>query len=74
MRVDTLSMLLSLANVGPNSDALVLDKLGGLVVGSVAERVGGDISFFSVPLLSVKTSFLPLKIETIVVSESVQYE
>ncbi|XP_078167655.1 eukaryotic initiation factor 3 gamma subunit family protein [Carex rostrata] len=41
MRVDTLSMLLSLANVGPNSDALVLDKLGGLVVGSVAERVGG---------------------------------
>lgn len=46
MRVDTLSMLLSMANVGPNSDALVLDKLGGLVVGSVAERVGGDISLF----------------------------
>ncbi|KAJ4759892.1 tRNA (Adenine(58)-N(1))-methyltransferase non-catalytic subunit trm6 [Rhynchospora pubera] len=41
MRVDTLSMLLSMANVGPYSDALVLDKLGGLVVGSVAERVGG---------------------------------
>ncbi|KAJ3706202.1 hypothetical protein LUZ61_009907 [Rhynchospora tenuis] len=40
MRVDTLSMLLSMANVGPYSDALVFDKLGGLVVGSVAERVG----------------------------------
>jgi Gcd10p family len=64
MRVDTLSMLLSLANVGPYSDALVLDKLGGLVVGSAAERIGGDISFFGFQYLplNVKTLILPLKI------------
>jgi Gcd10p family len=44
MRVDVLSMLLSLANVGPYSDALVLDKLGSLVVGTAAERIRGDTS------------------------------
>ncbi|TVT96695.1 hypothetical protein EJB05_58094, partial [Eragrostis curvula] len=41
MRVDTLSLLLSMANIGPYSDALVVDMVGGLVVGAVAERLGG---------------------------------
>uniref|UniRef100_J3LV85 tRNA (adenine(58)-N(1))-methyltransferase non-catalytic subunit TRM6 n=1 Tax=Oryza brachyantha TaxID=4533 RepID=J3LV85_ORYBR len=41
MRVDALSLLLSMANVGPYSDVLVVDMVGGLVVGSVAERLGG---------------------------------
>ncbi|KAM7257060.1 hypothetical protein ACFE04_012801 [Oxalis oulophora] len=41
MRVDTLSLLLSMANVTPNSDVLVLDMVGGLVTGAVAERLGG---------------------------------
>ncbi|WVZ83363.1 hypothetical protein U9M48_030521 [Paspalum notatum var. saurae] len=41
MRVDTLSLLLSMANVGAYSDVLVVDMVGGLVVGAVAERLGG---------------------------------
>ncbi|CAN0872101.1 tRNA (adenine(58)-N(1))-methyltransferase non-catalytic subunit trm6 [Linum grandiflorum] len=41
LRVDTLSLLLSLANVGGNSDVLVVDMVGGLVTGAVAERLGG---------------------------------
>ncbi|EEC76653.1 hypothetical protein OsI_14608 [Oryza sativa Indica Group] len=41
MRVDALSLLLSMANVGPYSDVLVVDMVGGLVVGAVAERLGG---------------------------------
>ncbi|KAH9289132.1 hypothetical protein KI387_033249, partial [Taxus chinensis] len=41
MRIDTLSLLLSLANVGAYSDVLVLDMVGGLVTGAVAERLGG---------------------------------
>ncbi|XP_062225106.1 uncharacterized protein LOC133923845 isoform X2 [Phragmites australis] len=41
MRVDTLSLLLSMANIGPYSDVLVVDMVGGLVVGAVAERLGG---------------------------------
>lgn len=43
MRVDALSLLLSMANVGPYSDVLVVDMVGGLVVGAVAERLGGNI-------------------------------
>ncbi|XXG40270.1 hypothetical protein AAC387_Pa01g1032 [Persea americana] len=41
MRVDALSLLLSLANVSAYSDALVVDMVGGVVTGSVAERLGG---------------------------------
>uniref|UniRef100_A0A453A6P8 tRNA (adenine(58)-N(1))-methyltransferase non-catalytic subunit TRM6 n=1 Tax=Aegilops tauschii subsp. strangulata TaxID=200361 RepID=A0A453A6P8_AEGTS len=41
MRVDTLSLLLSMANVGAYSDVLAVDMVGGLVVGAVAERLGG---------------------------------
>jgi tRNA (adenine58-N1)-methyltransferase non-catalytic subunit len=43
MRVDTLSLLLSMANIGAYSDVLVVDMVGGLVVGAVAERLGGEI-------------------------------
>lgn len=45
MRVDTLSLLLSMANIGAYSDVLVVDMVGGLVVGAVAERLGGKICF-----------------------------
>ncbi|XP_050228188.1 uncharacterized protein LOC126677556 [Mercurialis annua] len=41
MRVDTLSLLLSMANVTANSDILVADMVGGLLTGAVAERLGG---------------------------------
>ncbi|GLJ40363.1 hypothetical protein SUGI_0830410 [Cryptomeria japonica] len=42
LRLDTLSLLLSLANVGANSDVLVFDMVGGLITGAVAERLGGN--------------------------------
>ncbi|XP_077231417.1 eukaryotic initiation factor 3 gamma subunit family protein [Tasmannia lanceolata] len=41
LRVDTLSLLLSIANVGAYSDVLVVDMVGGIVTGAVAERLGG---------------------------------
>lgn len=41
MREDTLSLLLSMANVGAPAKVLVLDQCGGLVAGAVAERLGG---------------------------------
>ncbi|KAG0458974.1 hypothetical protein HPP92_022102 [Vanilla planifolia] len=41
LRVDALSLLLSMANVGAYSDVLVLDTVGGLLTGAVAERLGG---------------------------------
>ncbi|GKV17862.1 hypothetical protein SLEP1_g28317 [Rubroshorea leprosula] len=41
LRVDTLSLLLSMANIAPNSDVLVVDMIGGLLTGAVAERLGG---------------------------------
>lgn len=41
LRVDTLSLLLSMANITANSDVLVVDMIGGLLTGSVAERMGG---------------------------------
>lgn len=41
LRVDALSLLLSMANVTANSDVLVLDMVGGLLTGAVAERLGG---------------------------------
>jgi tRNA (adenine-N(1)-)-methyltransferase non-catalytic subunit len=41
LRVDTLSQLLSLANVHANSKLLVIDDTQGLIVASVLERMGG---------------------------------
>ncbi|MED6132461.1 hypothetical protein PIB30_019257 [Stylosanthes scabra] len=41
LRVDTLSLLLSMANVSANSDILVVDMISGLLTGAVAERLGG---------------------------------
>ncbi|CAL1383980.1 unnamed protein product [Linum trigynum] len=41
LRVDTLSLLLSMADVGASSDVLVVDMVGGLLTGAVAERLGG---------------------------------
>ena len=41
LRVDTLSLLLSLANVRYGSSLLVVDNFGGMVVGAVLERMGG---------------------------------
>ncbi|KAL6885483.1 hypothetical protein ACP4OV_010262 [Aristida adscensionis] len=56
MRVDTLSLLLSMANIGPYSDVLVVDMVGGLVVGAVAERLGGTGYVCSTYLGSAPTS------------------
>ena len=41
LRVDTLSLLLSLANARYGCRLLVVDNFGGLVIGSVLERMGG---------------------------------
>ncbi|KAL6995831.1 hypothetical protein U1Q18_005967, partial [Sarracenia purpurea var. burkii] len=41
LRVDALSLLLSMANVSAHSDVLVVDMVGGILTGSVAERLGG---------------------------------
>ncbi|KAI6650685.1 tRNA (adenine(58)-N(1))-methyltransferase non-catalytic subunit TRM6 isoform X1 [Oopsacas minuta] len=41
LRIDTLSLLLSLANVRYGSRLLVVDNFGGLVIGAVLERMGG---------------------------------
>ncbi|KAF7724553.1 tRNA (adenine(58)-N(1))-methyltransferase non-catalytic subunit trm6 [Apophysomyces ossiformis] len=41
LRIDTLSQLLSLANIHANSKILVVDDTQGLIVAAVAERMGG---------------------------------
>ncbi|XP_004152653.1 tRNA (adenine(58)-N(1))-methyltransferase non-catalytic subunit trm6 isoform X2 [Cucumis sativus] len=41
LRLDALSLLLSFGNVTANSDVLVVDMVGGLLTGAVAERLGG---------------------------------
>ncbi|KAK1391184.1 tRNA (adenine(58)-N(1))-methyltransferase non-catalytic subunit TRM6 [Heracleum sosnowskyi] len=41
LRVDSLSLLLSMANITAHSDVLVVDMIGGLLTGAVAERMGG---------------------------------
>ncbi|KAH0684154.1 hypothetical protein KY289_021906 [Solanum tuberosum] len=41
MRVDSLSLLLCLGNVTANADVLVVDMLGGILTGAIAERLGG---------------------------------
>ncbi|KAI3750018.1 hypothetical protein L2E82_20642 [Cichorium intybus] len=39
LRVDTLSLILSFSNVTANSDVLVVDMIGGLITGAIAERL-----------------------------------
>lgn len=39
--MDTLSLLVSMANVTAHSDVLVVDMIGGILIGAVAERMGG---------------------------------
>lgn len=46
LRMDTLSFLLSMANVAPRSDVLVVDMVGGLLTGAVAERLGGLLFYY----------------------------
>ncbi|XP_022756893.1 tRNA (adenine(58)-N(1))-methyltransferase non-catalytic subunit trm6-like isoform X2 [Durio zibethinus] len=41
LRLDAFSLLLSMANITANSDVLVVDMVGGLLTGAVAERLGG---------------------------------
>ena len=41
MRYDALGMLLALGNVGANAQPLVVETCGGLVVGAIADRMGG---------------------------------
>ncbi|MQL90357.1 hypothetical protein Taro_022947 [Colocasia esculenta] len=52
LRVDTLSLLLSMANVGVYSDVLVVDMVGGIVVGAVAERLGGIVTHVNKGILT----------------------
>jgi len=42
MRTDSLSLMLSLANVHAGARGLVVDDIGGLLVGSVLDRMGGQ--------------------------------
>ncbi|PKI77429.1 hypothetical protein CRG98_002202 [Punica granatum] len=42
LRLDALSLLLAMGNVAANSDILVVDMVGGLLTGAVAERLGGS--------------------------------
>src|SRR5260370_38793920 len=44
MRVDTLAQLLTLGNVRPGAQFLVVDETGGLLTAGVMERVGGESS------------------------------
>eukprot|EP00850_Spirogloea_muscicola_P016400 SM000132S26915 [mRNA] locus=s132:303816:308600:- [translate_table: standard] len=41
LRVDSLALLLNLANVGAHAEVLVVDGCGGLLTAAVAERLGG---------------------------------
>lgn len=41
LRPDTLALALTMANVGPYQNVLVLEASGGLVTGAVAEKLGG---------------------------------
>ncbi|XP_031477814.1 uncharacterized protein LOC116248917 [Nymphaea colorata] len=47
LRMDTLSLLLSMANITAYSDVLVVDMVGGIVTGAVAERLSGTGSICS---------------------------
>ncbi|CAL5383470.1 unnamed protein product [Camellia sinensis] len=45
LRVDSLSLLLSMANVSAHSDVLLADMVGGILTGAVAERLGAGTGF-----------------------------
>ncbi|CAN4093975.1 unnamed protein product [Withania somnifera] len=45
MRVDALSLLLCLGNVTANADVLVVDMLGGILTGAIAERLGAGTGY-----------------------------
>ena len=49
--MDTLSLLLSMANITAHSDVLVVDMVGGLLTGAVAERLGGSSLYFLIGAL-----------------------
>ena len=57
MRVDGLSLLLSMVNVGAYSDVLAVDMVGGLVVGAVAERLGGKLCLCITILMQTNVSY-----------------
>ena len=56
--MDALSLLLSMANVTANSDVLVVDMVGGLLTGAVAERLGGLFYFHSLQIVNFSLFFL----------------
>ncbi|XP_019250255.1 PREDICTED: tRNA (adenine(58)-N(1))-methyltransferase non-catalytic subunit trm6 isoform X1 [Nicotiana attenuata] len=45
MRVDALSLLLCLGNVTANADVLVVDMVGGILTGAIAERLGAGTGY-----------------------------
>lgn len=46
LRRDTLSQLLNLSNIRPGGCYLVIDDVGGLLIGSILERLGGHGRIF----------------------------
>lgn len=42
LRPDSLAQVITLANIRPGSRVIVVDDAGGLVVGSIAERMAGE--------------------------------
>lgn len=63
LRMDSLSLLLSLANVTSHSDLLVVDMIGGILTGAVAERLGGMVTFSYFPKENTQLSLFYLHIE-----------
>lgn len=45
LRPDTLAQMLTLANIRPGCRVLVVDDASGLLVASVAERLGGEAQY-----------------------------
>eukprot|EP00186_Timspurckia_oligopyrenoides_P003120 CAMPEP_0182442208 /NCGR_PEP_ID=MMETSP1172-20130603/1150_1 /TAXON_ID=708627 /ORGANISM="Timspurckia oligopyrenoides, Strain CCMP3278" /LENGTH=560 /DNA_ID=CAMNT_0024636943 /DNA_START=17 /DNA_END=1699 /DNA_ORIENTATION=- len=66
LRVDSLALMLALANIRPDSKVLVVDQATGLVAGAIAERMQGlgiVLSAFtgqSPPQLEIATKFMHL--------------
>ena len=60
--MDALSLLLSMANVTANSDVLVVDMVGGLLTGAVAERLGGLFYVHSLQIVNFSLFFLGILI------------
>lgn len=56
--MDALSLLLSLGNAGANSDVLLVDMVGGILTGAVAERLGGLLFGFFTTIDYSFTCFL----------------